>query len=174
MDGKGNVITGALLLLVGLGVTIGTAATAGPGGGVTIAYGAIIVGLVQLMIGASQMADERGGDDLQPSAYSVSQAATQALTANAQLISGSIGPDDYPASALRAEAEGSALIGFTVNNAGGVQDVELLQSSGHDVLDNASCKLVLRRFNFEPALGAAGEPVAQRRQQRIDWRLPRD
>jgi TonB family protein len=174
MDGKGNAITGALVLLVGLGVTIGTAASAGPGGSVTVAYGAIIFGFVQLLIGISQMSGGSEDQETTASAYAVSQSATDALTANARLVSGSISESDYPPAAIRDEAEGSAVVAFTVNRAGDVQDVELVVSSGHSALDRASCDLILDRFKFEPALGASGNPVAQRRQQRIRWQLPQD
>lgn len=160
-----NVAIGGLMLIVGIGVTAATAASASPGGSYLIAWGAIVFGTVLLFRG------------LLASPGLVSDTASEQpeeriASVNARLISGSISGDDYPSAALRDEAQGRSVVSFTVDNAGAVRDAEILQSSGHQALDGAACDLIQKRFRFEPALDQTGKPLPQRRKQAIDWRLP--
>jgi protein TonB len=46
--------------------------------------------------------------------------------------------DDYPSRALRDELEGTTRLGFIVSAEGQVEDVQVIVSSGHDILDVAS------------------------------------
>lgn len=92
----------------------------------------------------------------------------------ARQVSGAIHGDDYPSSALRAGAEGRCVVDFTVDVTGLVNDVQLVESSGHRALDEAACNFIAKRFQFEPARGSDGVAIAERRHQPVVWRLPHD
>lgn len=83
-----------------------------------------------------------------------------------------ISADDYPSAALRAEAEGTVAVRYTVGTDGRVAACETVQSSGHLSLDQATCLLLATRGRFRPALDFDGRPVAHVLRQRIAWRLP--
>lgn len=92
----------------------------------------------------------------------------------ARLKSGSIGLDDYPAKALRLEEEGSVSVEFLAAANGRVEDVRVTSSSGSPTLDEATCRLIERRFRYEPARDASGQPVPQRVAQTVRWELQDD
>ncbi len=87
------------------------------------------------------------------------------------LISGTITGDDYPARALRDELEGTTRLRFTVSVEGRAEDVQVVASSGHAILDDASVKILQGRFRYQPALDEAGQPVSAQLQQSIRWAL---
>lgn len=89
----------------------------------------------------------------------------------ARLISGSIGPDDYPRAALAARAQGTVFIRFTVAPHGRVSDCAVTRSSGNRALDEATCRLIRRRFRYRPARDAAGRPVAEVVRGEQGWEL---
>jgi protein TonB len=91
---------------------------------------------------------------------------------SAELRSGRIGSDDYPASALREQAEGTTEIEFLVGEDGRVVACKIRQSSGNRALDSTTCSLAQRRLRFRPAIGADGYPVSERRIHRQTWSLP--
>ena len=92
----------------------------------------------------------------------------------AQLRSGSISDDDYPASALRAEAQGTTVARYTIGADGRVSGCSVTGSSGNPALDTTTCNLIQRRFRFRPAIGPDGNPTSETRTQRVVWRLPSD
>ncbi len=57
---------------------------------------------------------------------------------------------DYPLSAQLEKVEGDVVVGVFVNEKGTPEDVRILESSGHAVLDTAAYKFVTT-LNFEPA-----------------------
>lgn len=83
-----------------------------------------------------------------------------------------IGTDDYPASALRAGAEGSVGIVARIGGDGRVASCEVARSSGHPVLDQATCRLYASRARYVPAT-ENGQAVATVVRDTITWRLPR-
>jgi TonB family protein len=86
--------------------------------------------------------------------------------------SGSIGYVDYPASALRAEEQGTVAMRLEVNEDGRVTDCTITGSSGSSTLDSASCSLAQRRFRFHPARDANGNSVPGTVTRAIRWSLP--
>jgi protein TonB len=90
----------------------------------------------------------------------------------AELRSGSISNDDYPNSALRAEASGTTTARYTIGTDGRVTNCSVTGSSGNSALDSTTCSLIQRRFRFRPAVGADGQPMTESRTQRVVWRLP--
>jgi TonB family protein len=91
---------------------------------------------------------------------------------NAVLRSGSISFDDYPVEALRARAQGTVTVRYTVGPDGRVVSCVLTGSSGDAALDSTTCILIQRRFRFYPAIDANGNPTSETRTQRVVWRLP--
>jgi protein TonB len=88
--------------------------------------------------------------------------------------SGSISNDDYPNSALRAEAQGTTTARFTIGTDGRVTSCTVTGSSGNSALDSTTCSLIQRRFRYRPAIGSDGNPTTETKTQRVVWRLPND
>lgn len=80
--------------------------------------------------------------------------------------------DDYPASALRAEAEGTTAITWEINEAGRVENCRVTSSSGNKDLDEAACRAITRRGRYKPALDQAGNPMRSSQSRRVVWRIP--
>ena len=89
-------------------------------------------------------------------------------------LSGSIsGATDYPRGAKRAGIEGSVAVRFTVETDGSVSGCEVIRSSANEELDATTCRLIERRFRYEPARDAQGRPVTEIVTRTFDWMLPR-
>lgn len=81
--------------------------------------------------------------------------------------------DDYPARALRDEAEGVVTISYSIGSDGRVTDCRVTGSSGNADLDETSCSLMKRRGRFTPALDQAGNPMASSGTRRVTWQIPK-
>ena len=90
-----------------------------------------------------------------------------------RLRSGTIGTDDYPASALRAEAQGTTRMTLQISAEGRVTGCSVAGSSGNSSLDSTACSLAQRRYRFAPAT-RNGQPVASTYSQSVRWQLPDD
>jgi protein TonB len=90
----------------------------------------------------------------------------------ARLRSGTIADYDYPAAAIRAEAQGVVTIRFIIATDGRVGACTIAQSSGFRPLDDTSCLLHIRRIRFYPAHDENGNPVESTATRRIAWILP--
>jgi periplasmic protein TonB len=66
------------------------------------------------------------------------------------------GPDAYPPAALRAEAQGRVVARLTIGADGRVTDCSVTTSSGNSDLDEATCRISLRRVRFTPAKDQSG------------------
>ncbi|MBB3692797.1 energy transducer TonB [Sphingomonas sp. BK580] len=84
-----------------------------------------------------------------------------------------ISTEDYPPSSIRAGEQGVVAIALQVDAAGKVTGCSVTASSGHDALDQATCRLYQRRGRFTAALDEAGTPVAATFTDRVHWVLPR-
>jgi len=91
----------------------------------------------------------------------------------ARQTGGSISDADYPAAALRAEAQGTTSVSIQVGADGRVTGCTVTGSSGNGALDTTACNLIRRRFRYQPAT-RNGTPVASTVSRRITWRLPDD
>jgi protein TonB len=80
---------------------------------------------------------------------------------------------DYPRGAKRAGIEGSVAVRFTVRTDGSVSDCEVIRSSANEELDATTCRLIERRFRYQPARDTDGRPVAEVVTRTFDWMLPR-
>lgn len=85
-------------------------------------------------------------------------------------LSSLISMDDYPAAALRANAEGVVDFRVAVGADGRVAGCVVTGSSGSASLDAATCRVVRSRARFEPAIDANG-PADDVYVGRHRWRI---
>jgi protein TonB len=81
-----------------------------------------------------------------------------------------ISTDDYPSASRAAEEEGVVRVSYVIGEDGKVSQCEVAQSSGFSRLDDATCKIIMRRWRFNPAT-RDGKPVAERKTQPVRWKL---
>jgi protein TonB len=92
----------------------------------------------------------------------------------ARHIQGALSGRDYPRAAKRARAGGTVLVRYTVGTDGRVQGCTITQSSGNQDLDEVTCRLIERRFRYEPARDGLGRAVGDTLTGRhIWWTEPR-
>src|SRR5437899_9595334 len=78
---------------------------------------------------------------------------------------------DYPKEALKKGWQGDVQWDVTVGTNGRVTACKIIQSSGHQILDDATCRIVTERARFNPAQDATGNPVEAHFQSHISWRI---
>ena len=78
--------------------------------------------------------------------------------------------DDFPDASRRAEEAGVTRVSYTVDVDGKVSACNVTQSSGFPRLDDATCKIIMRRFRFNPAT-RDGRPVQETKTQPVRWQL---
>lgn len=81
------------------------------------------------------------------------------LRQRARLIEGELSRRDYPRAARRAGIGGRVVVRIDVGTNGRVANCSIVQSSGSADLDETSCRLIQRRYRYEPARDAAGRPA---------------
>lgn len=86
-------------------------------------------------------------------------------------VSGRLVNSDYPRGAR--DAEGSVTVEFTVETDGRVSECQVTESSGNADLDTTTCRLIERRFRYDPARDAEGRAVADVTGWRQDWWIGR-
>ncbi|MDF0542033.1 energy transducer TonB [Sphingobium sp. H39-3-25] len=80
--------------------------------------------------------------------------------------------DDYPPSAIRAEAQGTSAITWEINEQGRVENCRVTASSGNADLDETACRLISRRGRYSPALDQNGNAMRSTQSRRVVWKLP--
>ncbi|QDV69667.1 transport protein TonB [Rosistilla carotiformis] len=78
-------------------------------------------------------------------------------------------PPQYPSQAVRDRLQGTVLLRLFVDSTGRVEDVEVVESSGHATLDDAAMEAV-KRWTGQPAR-RYGRPVASEEVLPIRFRL---
>jgi protein TonB len=78
--------------------------------------------------------------------------------------------DDFPDASRRAEEQGVTRVSYVIGTDGKVSSCTVTQSSGFARLDDATCKIIMRRFRFNPAT-RDGQPVAETKTQPVRWQL---
>jgi protein TonB len=81
-------------------------------------------------------------------------------------VAGALTNADYRRTRPPAGAAGTVTVSYRVRTDGAVDRCTVLRTSGYDALDSATCRLIERRFRYEPARDAAGRP--------IDWEVRTD
>jgi TonB family protein len=80
--------------------------------------------------------------------------------------------NDYPSRALIERREGTVSFELTVSPDGKVAKCDIIQSSGHVDLDQATCSNILRRARFTPATDGSANPTEGKYSNRVTWRIP--
>jgi len=80
--------------------------------------------------------------------------------------------DDYPSGALRNEIEGSAAYRLIVGTNGRVSACDVTRSTGNGQLDDATCRLIVRRARFEAASDESGAKVVGTYTGTVRWEIP--
>lgn len=81
-----------------------------------------------------------------------------------------ISSDDYPDASRRAEEQGVARVSLTITADGRVGACAVTQSSGFARLDEATCRVIQRRWRYNPAT-RDGKPVEATVTKAVRWRL---
>lgn len=81
------------------------------------------------------------------------------IASKARHIKGRLVNSDYPRAASRARASGTVFVRFTVGADGRTSGCTVTQSSGNTDLDRTTCRLIEKRFRYDPARDAPGRPV---------------
>ncbi|MBI1403560.1 MAG: TonB family protein [Porphyrobacter sp.] len=79
---------------------------------------------------------------------------------------------DYKTRWIREGLTGKAAFALAIDAAGKVTACKVTRSSGHAVLDEATCDLVSKRARFDAARDGTGKPVAGSFTGSITWRIP--
>lgn len=79
---------------------------------------------------------------------------------------------DYRSAWIRRDYEGTAGFRLSVGANGRVSDCRITRTTGHQVLDEATCKLATRRARFEAARDGNGEKVSGTFTSSVLWRIP--
>ncbi len=82
--------------------------------------------------------------------------------------------DDYPASALRNEEQGTVIARVDVDATGRVSACTVTSSSGSAALDAATCRIMRVRVRFRPAMEPTGRPAPSATSISVTWQLPPD
>jgi protein TonB len=81
-------------------------------------------------------------------------------------LAGALTDADYRRTRPPEGAAGTVVVGYRIRTDGRVDRCAVLRSSGYAELDEATCRLIERRFRFEPARDAGGRA--------IDWQVRTD
>jgi len=76
-----------------------------------------------------------------------------------QRLEGELTNADYRRARAPEGAAGTALVGFRVRTDGRVDRCAVIRSSGYAEFDEATCRLIERRFRFRPARDASGRAI---------------
>lgn len=76
---------------------------------------------------------------------------------------------EYPSAAKRRGLSGTVALTVQVSFLGRPESCDVTQSSGHEMLDKAACKGMLRHARFDPALDSSGQPAAGQFSTKISY-----
>lgn len=79
---------------------------------------------------------------------------------------------DYPSAALRGELSGRSAFRLVVDRFGIPRECTITESSGHKVLDDATCDTIMRRATFYPARDAEGNATTGSYAHAVRWKVP--
>ena len=80
--------------------------------------------------------------------------------------------DYYPSSAMRDGVQGVTSFRLEVGTDGKPTSCTVTGSSGSALLDDTTCRLVMRRAKFQPAKDTEGNPIASVYSSRTRWQMP--
>jgi TonB family protein len=68
--------------------------------------------------------------------------------------------------------EGVAAFTIKVDVDGKPYDCKITESSGHDVLDKETCRYIIMRARFKPAIDSNGKPYVSDFSSKLRWKIP--
>ena len=80
--------------------------------------------------------------------------------------------NDYRSRWIREERFGTASFNLEITANGRVSECMITKSTGHSVLDKATCDLIAKRARFEPATDTSGAAISSNYSSSIRWVLP--
>lgn len=84
-----------------------------------------------------------------------------------------VSEDDFPVAAIRSGVQGGTVyFRLSIGADGRVQGCAVTRSSGYDLLDSTTCRLMVRRARFTPATDPQGRPRTDEFDGYIEWRPP--
>jgi TonB family protein len=84
-----------------------------------------------------------------------------------------VSEDDFPVAAIRSGVQGGTVyFRLSIGTDGRVQGCAVTRSSGYDLLDSTTCRLMVRRARFTPATDPQGRPRTDEFDGYIEWRAP--
>ena len=86
-----------------------------------------------------------------------------------RLIRGRLRNSDYPEGLGEAGVQGTVGVIFTVLANGRVTDCRIRSSSGSEILDETTCRLIEQRFFYEPSRDGRGRPVVSHIVENHSW-----
>lgn len=81
---------------------------------------------------------------------------------------------DYPADALRAQAQGPVGVALSIDMDGRVAGCTVMASSGSASLDQRTCSLLIERARFVAAFGKRRKPAPDRWSGTVNWQIPEE
>lgn len=90
-----------------------------------------------------------------------------------RLVKGEIKDKDYPRVSALAGVGGTVWVRFAVETNGRATDCVVTRSSGHEDIDETTCRLIENRFRYKPATDYAGHPVRAYLVERHTWSIVR-
>jgi TonB family protein len=79
---------------------------------------------------------------------------------------------DYPPMAIQQHMQGTVVADLWISEKGKPSRCQIVRSSGYELLDDTTCKILLWRARFTPARDAFGKPVKDKvRTPPITWGL---
>lgn len=90
-------------------------------------------------------------------------------TTRARRIAGDIGRADFPRARQPGDRGGSVTAHFDVGADGRARNCRVVRSSGNADRDSITCRLIEKRFRYEPARNREGEAVPDIAGWRQDW-----
>jgi TonB family protein len=82
--------------------------------------------------------------------------------------------DDYPVLALKNNEQGRVTAEWEVAEDGIAESCRVTKSSGSATLDDATCRIIMRRIRYDPARDANGVPVRSTDKMTTVWALPEE
>ncbi|WP_298089614.1 energy transducer TonB [uncultured Sphingomonas sp.] len=97
-----------------------------------------------------------------------------ALETPPRRIAGRIRDSDYPEAAADAGAGGTVSVRYYVETNGRATHCSVTRSSGNAELDDVTCRLIEKRFRYDPSRDADGRPVRSIIVVDHDWQFERE
>jgi protein TonB len=88
-------------------------------------------------------------------------------------VKGEIKDKDYPRESAQAGAGGTVFVRFAVETNGRATDCTIMRSSGHEDIDETTCRLIEDRFRYKPGTDRSGRPVRTWLDEHHTWSIQR-